>query len=166
MNTKRICFKIPALFLKCPENVFSVFISNEFIMFYFYSCSRPSPPPPPLAFSSLESFKKQVNGKSIKIVCVIIRFWMIVITQKGYSTEQFMMMNKLLLQSCFTLFIFISLSGFFRNIWAEEKPFCSEWENLSEGTLKGWKCQGLRTMNFRSDITFKSTSLSLIILIC
>jgi hypothetical protein len=79
-------------------------------------------------------FQAQVNGKSIKIVCVIIRFWMIVIAQKGYSTEQFMMMNKLLLQFAFPLFYFhFSDDGGECDVECCEKPF--PFSQLFEGIL-------------------------------
>lgn len=83
--------------------IFTVFISNEFIMFRFYSLTHSLTHSP-----ILESFKHRMG--EIKIVCIIIHFWMIVITQKGYSTEQFMMMNKLLLH--FSPFVYYASVSF------------------------------------------------------
>ena len=53
-----------------------------------------------------------LEWNKIRIVCIIIHFWMIVITQKGYSTEQFMMMNKLVLQSSTSLTLVVNSTTF------------------------------------------------------
>lgn len=111
--------KFPALFLKCPENV-SVFLSLMNSLCFISILVRRLTPPITLFLIS-GKFQKQVNRKSIKIVCVIIRFWMIVITQKGYSTEQFMMMNKLLLQLLHSVYFHFSPARKYAECC--EKPF-------------------------------------------